>query len=141
MTAVGMLCREYRGYRPNNPNLLAGVERLKKAPPGKTGNLYYEYYATQVMHHMGGESWKFWNEGIDDKGTQVHKGIRDKLIGSQDTGKDPKRAHQDGSWPTDKAWPSGGRIMSTSLSLLTLEVYYRHLPLYRRDMATTKEAK
>jgi hypothetical protein len=26
----------------------------------------------------------------------------------------------------------GGRLMITSLSILTLEVYYRHLPLYRR---------
>jgi hypothetical protein len=31
--------------------------------------------------------------------------------------------------------------MQTSLSLLTLEVYYRHLPLYRRDLATGKEMK
>ena len=29
--------------------------------------------------------------------------------------------------------------MQTSLSLLTLEVYYRHLPLYRRDVTTGKE--
>ena len=28
--------------------------------------------------------------------------------------------------------------MSTSLSLLTLEVYYRHLPLYRRDLGGMK---
>ena len=29
--------------------------------------------------------------------------------------------------------------MYTSLSLLTLEVYYRHLPLYRKNMDTNKE--
>ena len=33
---------------------------------------------------------------------------------------------------------AGGRIMVSSLSLLTLEVYYRHLPLYRRDVGTAK---
>ena len=27
----------------------------------------------------------------------------------------------------------GGRLMQTSLALLTLEVYYRHLPLYMSD--------
>jgi hypothetical protein len=27
----------------------------------------------------------------------------------------------------------GGRLFQTSLSILTLEVYYRHLPLYRRE--------
>ena len=31
--------------------------------------------------------------------------------------------------------------MATSLSLLTLEVYYRHLPLYRRDAGLAKESK
>ncbi len=31
--------------------------------------------------------------------------------------------------------------MSTSLALLTLEVYYRHLPLYRRDADKAKGAK
>ena len=29
--------------------------------------------------------------------------------------------------------------MYTSLSLLTLEVYYRHLPLYRKDMGVMKD--
>jgi hypothetical protein len=43
-----------------------------------------------------------------------------------------------GSWdaaePTsDKYRDQGGRLMSTSLSCLTLEVYYRYLPLYKLD--------
>jgi hypothetical protein len=29
--------------------------------------------------------------------------------------------------------------MVTSLSVLTLEVYYRHLPLYRRDLGAVKD--
>jgi hypothetical protein len=29
--------------------------------------------------------------------------------------------------------------MQTSLTLLTLEVYYRHLPLYRRDLGVMKK--
>jgi hypothetical protein len=31
--------------------------------------------------------------------------------------------------------------MATSLSLLSLEVYYRHLPLYRREMNFAKDEK
>jgi hypothetical protein len=136
MTAVGMLCRQYLGVNPRNPGLLAGVELLKKKPPGSTGNLYYEYYATQVMHHMGGESWSFWNEGPDRK-----SGIRDSLIAKQDQGVSGKKGNA-GSWaPTDEWSTQGGRLMSTSLSLLTLEVYYRHLPLYRRDMGVMKAGK
>ncbi len=33
----------------------------------------------------------------------------------------------------------GGRIMMTSLNLLTLEVYYRYLPLYYRDAGYGKD--
>jgi len=140
MTSVGLLCRQYMGVNPRNPGLLSGVDRIKKNPPGATGNLYYEYYATQVMHHMGGESWNFWNLGPSGTGKG---GIRDTLITKQDKGNDPKRPGQGGSWGPDGTGfdKEGGRIMSTSLSLLTLEVYYRHLPLYRRDMGVAKEAK
>jgi hypothetical protein len=79
---------------------------------------------------MGGESWQFWNQGPNGKG-----GIRDKLIAGQ-----LRNGHMAGSWPPELA-PEGGRIMATSLSLLCLEVYYRHLPLYRRDMGVNKAEK
>ena len=69
---------------------------------------------------MGGEDWNFWNTG-----NQKNKGIREVMLERQD---------KDGSWDP-KGEPfgqAGGRIMQTSLSLLMLEVYYRHTPLYRR---------
>src|SRR5262249_7114062 len=77
LTAVGLLCRQYLGTSPRNPNLLAGVRKLRDVGPGKSGNLYYEYYATQVMHHMGGDNWQFWNLGPAGNGKG---GIRDTLI-------------------------------------------------------------
>jgi hypothetical protein len=132
MTAVGLLGLMYMGTTPANRDLLDGVDYLKKYPPGRNG-IYYDYYATQVMHHMGGESWQFWNLGPDGK-----SGIRDTLINRQDMGQDPKHVHQLGSWDGTNA-SGGGRLMATSLNLLSLEVYYRHLPLYRRELATVKE--
>jgi hypothetical protein len=131
MTAVGLLCRMYLGWSPKNPGLQAGVARLKGNPPTALNNMYYYYYATQVMHHMGGESFEFWNPKM-----------RDLLIKGQDQGKDQKHPWHKGSWDpgADVHGKVGGRIMITSLSLLTLEVYYRHLPLYRRDMGVMKEA-
>ena len=136
MTAVGLLCRLYGGTPPRNANLIKGIDRLKTPDhaPGKVG-LYYEYYATQVMHHVGGDSWQYWNKGPGNKG-----GIRDTLLARQDQGAAGK-PHQKGSWAPDAATPTGGRVMATSLSLLTLEVYYRHLPLYRRDMGMAKDGK
>ena len=49
--------------------------------------------------------------------------------------------HRRGSWsPEGDAWGGQmGRLGHTSLSILTLEVYYRHLPLYRREMALKKD--
>jgi hypothetical protein len=134
MTAVGMLCAQYLGTTPRNRELIAGANRLKMAPPNTTKNLYYEYYATQVMHHMGGDNWKFWNEGPNGK-----DGIRDTLVKKQDTGLD--KPSQRGSWEREGAGHAndGGRLMATSLSVLSLEVYYRHLPLYGKSLGTMKE--
>jgi hypothetical protein len=129
MTAVGALCRQYLGTNPLNPSLLASVRKLKQVPPTSNAGIYYEYYATQVMHHMGGEHWQFWNLGA--KGTG-EGGIRNTLINRQEKG-----GANSGSFPgTDHG--SGGRLGATSLSLLTLEVYYRHLPLYRREAGMDK---
>jgi hypothetical protein len=126
MTAVGLLCRLYLGTGVRNSGILGGVNRLKQtAPPGSLNSLYYYYYATQVMHHVGGPAWETWNPKM-----------RDLLISKQDKGTTPGRKHQAGSWSPggDAHAGAGGRIMITSLSILTLEVYYRHLPLYRRNM-------
>src|SRR5262249_37286582 len=129
MSAVGLLCRQYLGWGPRNPGLVAGVNYLKKTPPGASNSMYYYYYATQVMHHVGGDAGQGWNEKM-----------RDQLIKKQDRGTDPKRPHQKGSWDPagDAHAGAGGRMMMTSLALLTLEVYYRHLPLYRRNLGETK---
>src|SRR5262249_34925206 len=129
MSSVGLLCRLYLGTGPRNTGIVAGVNYLKQTPPGSTNSLYYYYYATQVMHHVGGEAWEFWNPRM-----------RQLLISKQDKGKDPKHSHQKGSWAPagDAHAGAGGRMMITSLSILTLEVYYRHLPLYRRDLGGEK---
>jgi hypothetical protein len=127
MTAVGLLCRLYLGTGPRNVGIQGGVQRLQQSPPAPANrNIYYDYCATQVLHHVGGEAWESWNPRI-----------RNLLVQTQDKGTDRKHPHQKGSWAPDRdLWGSrGGRMMTTSLSILTLEVYYRHLPLYRRDMA------
>jgi hypothetical protein len=124
-TAVGLLCSQYLGCGPRNPGLLGGVKRLHNWKP-RPDNMYFSYYATQVMHHMGGNAWEMWNPVM-----------RDSLIAAQDQGKEPQHAHQKGSWNSPHSY--AGRIMHTSLSILTLEVYYRHLPLYRRDVGGDKD--
>lgn len=128
MSSVGLLCRQYLGAPPRTPSLLFGSKFLQNYPP-KTycqRNMYYVYYATQVMFHMGGDRWDFWN-----KGAKPGEGMREVLIKMQDQN---PRSPGYGSWDPkgDAHGSAGGRIMKTSLCLLSLEVYYRHLPLYRR---------
>jgi hypothetical protein len=136
LTAVGLLCRYYISkWGPGNAGLARGVEGLMKRPPTKApakAEMYFYYYATQVVHFADGPEWKDWNEG-PSKGGKREGGMRDWLIGLQEKKEGPTR----GSWESDGAIIGGscGRVGTTSLALLTLEVYYRHLPLYKRENA------
>jgi hypothetical protein len=135
LTAVGLLCRYYgSGWGPNNTTMADGVEGLLKANPPKPGramdNMYYYYYATQVVHFFEGEEWKTWNEGSVKDGKRAG-GMRDWLVNLQIRRDGPNH----GSWDPDAEWMgrSTGRLGTTAMCLLTLEVYYRHLPLFKRD--------
>jgi len=121
-TAVGLLSRMYLGWKKDEPALERGVEYMAKLGPSKN-NMYFNYYATQVMHHYGGEVWTKWNNVM-----------RDQLVNSQVKAGD-FRADK-GSWsPTagGHAGDAGGRLYETSMSVMTLEVYYRYLPLYKEQ--------
>jgi hypothetical protein len=119
LSAVGLLLRMYLGWKRDNPALQRGVKKLADAGP--TGNLYHDYYATQLMHHMEGEIWATWN-------TKMKKSLLDKQ---------EKKGHETGSWFQGVNGGHGperaGRIYTTSLSTMILEVYYRHQPLYRGE--------
>ena len=64
--------------------------------------------------------------------------MREYLVKRQDVSKGVNY----GSWSAegDQFAGVGGRLMITSLNLLTLEVYYRYLPLYYRDAGYGKDA-
>jgi hypothetical protein len=142
LTAVGLLCRYYISkWGPGNAGLAEGVDGLMKRGPGKAPtqpDMYYYYYATQVVHFADGEEWKSWNEGAKNAAGKREGGMRDWLISLQEK----KEGPNSGSWASDGGSIGGscGRIGTTALSLLTLEVYYRHLPLYKRDNAGMKAA-
>jgi hypothetical protein len=125
MTSVGLLMRLYTGWRRDNPNMQKGTRWLLGRLPSEgtvrapARDTYYWYYATQVMFHAGGDTWRKWY------GTLYPMLIRTQ----QESGE------YVGSWdpagPIPDAWGEfGGRLYVTTLNLLSLEVYYRHLPLY-----------
>ena len=116
-TAIALLSRMYLGWDRNNPELANGVAILSDRGP--QNNLYYCYYGTQVLHQWGGSEWTRWNDVM-----------RDSLVADQIQIEDDP-AH--GSWsPRDRGDTSvaGGRLFTTCLATMTLEVYYRYLPLY-----------
>ena len=63
MTAEGLLCRQYSGWKRNDSAMTGGIRWLLKQNPPRADNvnMYYWYYATQVMHHVGGSPWQEWN--------------------------------------------------------------------------------
>ena len=118
-TAIGALCRMYLGAEKDADDVNKSIGLLAKWGPDskkdRVANMYYNYYATQVMKQYGGDKWRAWNSGM-----------RDFLVKQQE-----KEGAAAGSWMFDERWASqAGRLYATSLSCMTLEVYYRFLPLY-----------
>jgi hypothetical protein len=117
-TAIGLLARMYFGWAQDDARLAKGVAYLEKLKPSRT-DVYFNYYATQVMHHYEGAGWDVWN-----------RDIRDRLIATQS-----RRGHEHGSWYFhDEHAKSGGRLYTTAMCLMILEVYYRYMPLYGRQV-------
>jgi hypothetical protein len=129
-TGVGMLVHQFILERPDSPlvkqgaSYLANVaERQWKRPSAASllggqsgtfdGNYYTWYNCTLAMFLAGGEDWKRWNDVV-----------RDLVIKRQRTA--AKKCFR-GSWDPTTNWDDqGGRVYSTALAVLTLEVYYRY---------------
>ena len=117
----GLLCRQYLGWSRDEVPLRNGIEALLLDAPFTLSDrdVYYWYYATQVLHHYGAEPWQQWNNTmrVDLPNAQVKSG------------------REDGSWaPQQDRWgQNSGRLFTTCLSIYCLEVYYRHMPLYQGE--------
>ncbi|MHC4914007.1 MAG: prenyltransferase/squalene oxidase repeat-containing protein [Planctomycetota bacterium] len=132
MTSVGMVSRQFMGVPNNDPILKGGAKFLATATPqwedrrghGRERGFYYWYYGTLCMFQMGGEHWNAWN-----------KDMKKTLLENQRKGGplDGSLNDVDGSWDP-QSWidPYGGRVMTTAMGALTLEVYYRYLPMYTK---------
>lgn len=128
MTAEGLLCRLYLGWPTTHHSVRNGVEYLlREHPPDiRRPNMYYWYYATQVMHHVGGPAFQKWNYLM-----------RPVLLNLQQ-----QHGPNSGSWPPVGEWASqGGRIYTTALAICSLEVYYRYMPLNRKEAVLVGQGK
>jgi hypothetical protein len=125
MTAEAILCRMLLGWKQGDNRLETGIQQIRKHPPSFDDHykrdVYYWFYATQVLYHYGGGSWMEWNNTM-----------REILPKNQDRSNDQLLR---GSWnphrPVRDAWGTQyGRLYTTCLSIYILEVYYRHQRIY-----------
>ncbi|MBC8289356.1 MAG: hypothetical protein H8E37_03475, partial [Planctomycetes bacterium] len=120
-TSIGVLCTMYLDPLTARRSLRGKIKKLARTTPLRE-NLYSNYYISQVLHHFGGDEWTRWNSKM-----------RNSLVSSQLSG-----GHGQGSWFSNRNYGQGGRLYSTCMSILILEVYYRHLPLYQQDATLLK---
>ena len=121
-TGVGMLARQFMLQQPDVPLVAEAAKYLASQAEARWGgrqagradtDYYLWYNCSLAMFQVGGELWDRWNNPVRDAiiALQRHEGC------------------QCGSWdPSDRWGRLGGRIYSTALAILTLEVYYRYAP-------------
>ncbi len=121
-TGLGMIARLFVMNDPEAPLIQEAAEYLadqavlrwsdSRITPMNT-DYYLWYNCTLGMFQAGGQAWERWN-GI----------VRDRIIALQKHG-----GCERGSWDPDSRWGRwGGRVYTTALAILTLQVYYRYTP-------------
>ena len=116
MTAEGLFSQQLLGLSVAQPRMGESVKYLqRKLPRRKDVNYYYWYYGSLAMHQNQGEPWEKWNQAI--RPILLRNQVR---IGQR----------EDGSWDPVGNWGrESGRCVVTAMATLSLEVYYRYLPL------------
>jgi len=125
-TAINQVCRLFMGLPRDDELLKKGNAFVLACKPEWTKEDFYGwYYGTLAMFQMGGDAWKEWN-----------KNLKPTLLDNQRKGGPMNGTEQDvdGSWDYEKdPWGKKcGRVYSTALGALCLEIYYRYLPMYSK---------
>jgi hypothetical protein len=123
MTAEIVFCRMLLGQQLNDDETDEVGGFLGRQPPqGGNADIYYLYYGSLCMMQMHGDAWQRWNTRT-----------RDMLVRTQ------RRVDESaGYWDNMKWTDRGGRVFTTAVATLTLEVYYRYLPLQKKGEEAIK---
>jgi hypothetical protein len=112
MTGVGVL-NLYLLSQQVHESADASRKLLAESKAQESRFPYYTlYYVTQAAFQLGEPTW-----------STVWKRTREHLVSQQ---------LDDGGWPVSKQGEEPGRLYATSMSVLTLAVPYRVLPIYQR---------
>jgi hypothetical protein len=118
MTAELLFARILLGDALDGADVKEASDYLARHAPHPGGDVYGWYYASLALIQMNNDAWRTWNERC-----------RETLVNTQRKG-----GPADGCWDTNLKWGDhGGRIYTTALATLTLEVYYRYLPMLRKE--------
>jgi hypothetical protein len=121
MTAAAVLCRIFVDPKLALPGNEAAIQQglglIQKLPivwddarPGRR-DFYFWYYATYALYQWGGSAWRAWEPGLDQ--IAEHQVMEGEAAGSWDPRSDP--------------WGSlGGRVYTTALLTLCLQVHHRY---------------
>ena len=111
LTAAAMFCRIFANQSGDEladkqaKNLMANLPGLQKE--NMESDLYCWFWASNALFLNGGGDWSAWN-----------KHAKQAIVDVQSA---------NGSWPMNDRWAEyGGRVYSTAIGLLTLQVYYRY---------------
>ncbi len=120
MTAAAMLARTFMGEDPRKSKMIKlGADLCAKLAPtwnkaDGSIDMYYWYYATLAMFQVGGKHWDIWKKGMEKAMVETQR-------------KDSDYCQYKGSWDPVGPWgPDGGRVYSTAILALCLEVFYRY---------------
>ena len=126
MTAEALACRQFLGLTGQDDQREAAEYLLQALPSAETADHYYWYYATLSLFQAGGDSWREWNAALATTLVETQR----------------QAGEQAGSWDPDRRWGQhGGRVFSTALCSLCLEVYYRYLPMYGQTAGRWNSSK
>ena len=115
MTAEALVCRYFMNHSVDPGTVHEAVRKvMSDIPRVSRVNLYYWYYGTMALFQSGDENWEAWNRSLTQ--TLLPMQIQEGELA--------------GSWPANGLWAGyGGRVYSTAMATLCLEVYYRYAPV------------
>jgi len=116
LVGTGMFARQLAGMPPHLPKMQEGA-RYMQAHPIKADSVdwYYLYYGTLALYQHQGKIWEEWNARMKETLTSLQH----------------KTGASAGSWdPSGSHGSRMGRAVVTAMGTLSLEVYYRILPVY-----------
>lgn len=135
MTAEALASRLLLGIPLSPAAAEEGQRMLLRNLPGRSEeNLYYWYYATLAMYQMRGDvdaasAFTHENNPMEDAWKQWNESLKQQLGSTQ-----VPRGQFEGSWNPTCVWGGyGGRVYSTAVACMCLEVYYRYLPMYKPE--------